>query len=524
MNTANRRRFTLLAMSIAQGMIMVDITIVNTALPAIQRSLQMSAGSLEWVISAYALSLAALIPLGGALGDRYGRKRLFLLGLLCFGVGSVACALSASDAALIASRAAQGVGGAVMSALTLAILTDAYPADERPGAIGVWAAIGGLGFGLGPVAGGLLLSVLSWPAVFWVNVPITAVGVVVAAVYVEDSRSREHRPLDLVGALTCAIGLLLLTFGLIESSSYPWVSPQVAGSLGLGMALLVAFGLWEEHTPWPMLPMRLLKARSLATGCGVYLLAYLAWAGVMFYVTLLYQNVDGWSALRTGVSWLAMNVPFLVVAQFAGRLQERISSRWVMTVGCLTGAAGVAGLASVAPSSPFVLTGVWYVLAGVGYGMLAPAVASAAMRDVPSAVAGAASGLLSATRQVGTSVGLAVIGAIGAAAATADWTSEVGAVPPALRPAADGLAQHVAAAQLGLITATLGDAYWQPAADAFLHGYRVALAVAGGCILVAAVVAVVGLAGAPRHALRATNKTHGVRVSRGRSQLSARRS
>jgi len=146
------------------------------------------------------------------------------------------------------------------------------------------------------------------------------------------------------------------------------------------------------------------------------------------------------------------------------------------------------------------------------------------MRDVPSAVAGAASGLLSATRQVGTSVGLAVIGAIGAAAATADWTSEVGAVPPALRPAADGLAQHVAAAQLGLITATLGDAYWQPAADAFLYGYRVALAVAGGCVLVAAVVAVVGLAGAPRHALRATNKTHGVRVSRGRSQLSARRS
>ena len=176
-----RRRLTLVAMCIAQGMTLLDVTIVNTALPSIQRELHMTAGQLEWVISAYALSLAAFIPLGGALGDRYGRKRFFLAGMVVFTLGSVACALSTSDVALIGSRALQGAGGAFMSALTLAILTETYPVERRAGAFGMWAAISGLGFGLGPVVGGALLSVFSWSSVFWVNVPVAVVGFIIAA-------------------------------------------------------------------------------------------------------------------------------------------------------------------------------------------------------------------------------------------------------------------------------------------------------------------------------------------------------
>ena len=188
-----RRRLTLVAMCIAQGMTLLDVTIVNTALPSIQRELHMTAGQLEWVISAYALSLAAFIPLGGALGDRFGRKRFFLVGMVVFTLGSVACALSTSDVALIGSRALQGAGGAFMSALTLAILTETYPVERRAGAFGMWAAISGLGFGLGPVVGGALLSVFSWSSVFWVNVPFAVAGFVIAYVAVTESRSPEGR-------------------------------------------------------------------------------------------------------------------------------------------------------------------------------------------------------------------------------------------------------------------------------------------------------------------------------------------
>jgi MFS transporter, DHA2 family, methylenomycin A resistance protein len=492
-NTRTRCGLTLLAMSISQGMIMVDITIVNTALPSMQSALQMSAGSLEWVISAYALSLAALIPLGGALGDRYGRKRLFLVGLTLFAFGSLACALSATDAALIAARAVQGVGGAAISALTLAILTDTYPVDARAGAIGIWAAIGGLGFGIGPVAGGLLLSVFGWQSVFWVNVPVAVLGVAITAVAVAGSRSAEPRPLDPVGVLTSALGLLCVTLGLIESSTQAWASWPVAGPLALGAVLLIGFAAWEEHAPSPMVPPRLLRTRSFASGCGVYLLTYLAWEGVMFYVTLLYQNLDGWSALHTGLSWLAMNVPFLVMAQYAGWLHRRFSSVSVVTAGCLVAGVGIAGLSAVTPSSPFVLSGLGYGLSGIGYGTLAPGVANVAMRDVPAEVAGAASGVLSAARQVGTSVGLAVLGAIGVAAANSEWSARLEHFPSFLRPTATEQGRQVAGAQIDVVTAALGSAYRDAAIASFLHGYQLALVVAAGCVLVAGIVSLFGL-------------------------------
>ena len=309
MTAVTRRRLTLLAMCISQAMILLDITIVNIALPSIQRELSMSPGRLEWVVSAYALSLAAFIPFGGTLGDRYGRKRLFIIGMLVFTVGSIGCALSMADTALIGARVIEGVGGAVMSALTLSILTETYPPETRAGAIGTWAAIAGLGFGAGPVVGGILLGFFGWSSIFWVNVPLALAGLLLTVIAVHESRDPVPRRLDVPGVLASALGLLALTFGLIESSTYHWGSPIVAAPLGIGVASLVLFGLWENRTPSPMLPPSLLRARSFTIGCSVYLLVYLALTGVMFYVTLLYQNVDGWSALRTGLSWLSMNIP-----------------------------------------------------------------------------------------------------------------------------------------------------------------------------------------------------------------------
>jgi EmrB/QacA subfamily drug resistance transporter len=295
---ASQRRLTLLAMCIAQGMILLDVTIVNIALPSIQRELGESSSDLEWVISAYALSLAALIPVSGSLGDRFGRKRLFTAGMVVFALGSVACAMSASAPDLIAARAVQGAGGAIMSALTLSILSQAYSGKARAGAIGIWATSAGLGFGLGPVVGGLLLGVFGWPSIFWVNVPFAVAGVALTVIAVPESRNPDSRPVDVPGVLASTAGLLALTFGLIESSSGSWTSASVRAPIAAGLVLLACFAWWEHRAPAPMIPSEVLRLRSFTTACGVYLFSYAALTGVYFYLTLLYQDVDGWTAGR----------------------------------------------------------------------------------------------------------------------------------------------------------------------------------------------------------------------------------
>ena len=233
-NPETRRRLTLLATCVATFMISLDVTIVNVALPSMQRELHMTPGALEWVISAYSLSLAALVPVGGALGDHLGRKRVFLTGMAVFGLGSVGCALSPGAVALVASRAVQGVGGAAMLALSLSIITETFPPATRAGAIGAWAAIGGTGFGAGPVVGGILLSWFGWASVFWVNVPFALAGVLGATVAVRESRNPRSRGLDLPGVVTSAAGLVAVTLGLIESASRPWGSWPVAAPLVTG--------------------------------------------------------------------------------------------------------------------------------------------------------------------------------------------------------------------------------------------------------------------------------------------------
>jgi MFS transporter, DHA2 family, methylenomycin A resistance protein len=475
-------------MCISQGMILLDITIVNIALPAIQRELHESGATLEWVVSAYALSLAALIPVSGTLGDRYGRKRLFTIGMTVFTLGSVACALSPSAIALTGARAVQGVGGAIMSALTLSILTETYPRQARARAIGTWATCAAVGFGLGPVVGGLLLGTFGWSSIFWVNVPFGVAGLLLAIIAVTESRDPAARRLDLPGLVTSALGLLGLTFGLIESASHPWSSAQVAAPLGTGLVLLAAFAWWERRAPSPMIPPALLAHRSFAASCGIYMLAYAGLTGAMFYLTLLYQDVDGWSALLTGLSWLTMNVPFMVMAQLSGRLSRRFPAIGVIVAGCLAGAAGIGVLSTITPTTSFSVAAIGYVLLGAGYGTAIPAVTTVAMRDVPTGYSGIAAGVINTSRQIGTSVGLAVLGTVGAAAATAEWAGRAGHLHGFARWNRD-----VATAQVSAVERPLGHAYRHAAALSFTHGFQIAVACAGSCMLAAAVLAWAGL-------------------------------
>jgi DHA2 family methylenomycin A resistance protein-like MFS transporter len=339
LGTQPRQRLTLVVACTAQVMMVLDVMIVSVALPSLQRELHLSPAGLEWVVSAYALTLAALIPTGGALGDHFGRKRVFMSGVALFMLASVGCALSVSGGMLIGFRVIQGIGGAVMSSLTLSLITEAYPPEARTGPIGLWAAVSGLAVAGGSVIGGLLLSVFPWSSIFWVNVPIAVVTLVISWFAVVESREPVPRPFDTAGVALSASGLLFLTFGFVYSSDATWHSPVAAAGVAAGVAVLVVFFVWERRAAFPMVPPALLRTPSFGRACAVYLLAYLAFSGFIYYVTLFFQNVDGWSALRTGLSWLFFCIPYFAVAQLSKRVERWLPVASAVGWGCLIAAA-----------------------------------------------------------------------------------------------------------------------------------------------------------------------------------------
>ncbi|MGW2339430.1 MFS transporter [Streptomyces sp. NPDC001661] len=472
-----RRRMALAALCLAGFVIQLDVTIVNVALPTIQRELGAGPEALEWIISGYALGLAALIPLMGALGDRLGHRPVLVAGLVVFGLCSTGAALAPGPAALVVARVGQGVGGAAILALTLAVLTDLYPPERRGHAIGWWAAIGGIGFGAGPIVGGLLLSALGWSTIFWVNLPIVVGTVVLMVISVPRSAVRpELRPLDVPGVVLACGGLAAVTFGLITAADVPWRPVRTLVPLVVGGLVLVAFVRWQRRAEEPLVPRAVRGNAAFLGACAVYFTGYVAFSGTLYYDTLLFQNLRGWSPLHTGLSWLLMNVPFLIAAQTAGRLARRFTPRAIVTTGCAAGALGVAVLGTLTPTTAFAVAGVGYLAAGVGFGLLVPGVTHVAMRDVPVAVAGVASAVLNSSRQLGTAVGLALVGATGAAVTHHAWaasrdghphpaprsvaTGDLHAVPPELRATARSAFEagyHVA---LGLCAASLLAGVW----------------------------------------------------------------
>jgi len=471
----------------------LDVLIVSVALPSLQRELRLSPSSLEWVVSAYALVLAALIPAGGALGDHFGRKRVFLGGLGLFTVASVGCALSASGTMLIAFRVVQGTGGAVMSSLTLALISEAYPPDARSRPIGLWAAVSGLAVAGGSVIGGLLLAAFSWSSIFWVNVPAGVLAIVISIVGVTESRDVAPRPLDAAGVGLSTLGLFLLTFGLVYSADGGWHSPVVAGCITAGVVALAVFAMRERSTEAPMAPPSLLRTRSFATACGVYLLAYLAFSGFIYYVTLFFQNVQGWSALHTGLSWLLFCIPYFLVAQRWHQLSRWLRELQAVGWGCAIAAAGILGMSQLTPTSPVALPAICYVLVGVGFGLMVPAGSAAAMAEVPPGFSGMGSGLFNACRQIGTAMGLAILGSVATSIILADWHRQVQSLSPALRSHAGQIEGEVAVGQIKGVTATLGQHARASAVASFLHGFEVALIAAGLILVVAGALGLTGL-------------------------------
>ncbi len=506
-----RQQLTLTAACTAQVMIVLDVLIVSVALPALQHELHLSPAELEWVVSGYALALAALIPLGGALGDHFGRKRLFLAGVVLFTAASIGCAVSVSGGMLIGFRVLQGVGGAVMSSLTLALISEAYPPEARTGPIGLWAAVSGLAVAGGSVIGGVLLGLFPWSSIFWVNVPIGAVTLVIAIVAVAESREPVPRPFDSTGVALSSAGLLLLTFGFVYSADASWHSPVAVSCIAAGVAVLAVFRAWERRATAPMIPRALAQTRSFGLAAAVYLLAYLAFSGFIYYVTLFFQNIDRWSPLRTGLSWLFFCIPYFAVARCAQSVGRRVTTSSAVGWGCLIAAAGVIGMSQQQTSTPFAWAAACYILVGVGFGLMVPAGSSAAMAEVPPGSSGIGSGLFNACRQIGTAIGLAVLGSVGSSVILASWHRRVGSLPPGTRQRAAQASAHVTGGQVHAVVATVGQAALRPAAASFRSGFEVALLAAGAILAVAGVVGFRGL----RHLRNRPDQRHGPRAGSG---------
>ena len=496
LKAVDRKWWTLFAMCFALFMIMLDNTIVNIALPSIQRDLKASSANLQWTIDAYILTFAALILLGGKLGDRFGRKRMFIVGLVIFTLSSMLCALSTSDSELIAARALQGVGGALLNPLSLSIIASTFPRKQLPTAIGIWAGVSGLGLAVGPLVGGFLVEKVSWSAVFWVNVPIGVVAALVTLRAVQESRDPTTSHLDLPGTGLITVGLAAVVWALIKSGTHGWGSVYTLGFLAAGAALLAAFIWWERRSSDPMLPLSFFRKRAFSVASAVVLLVGFGMFGVIFFITLYFQNVQGYSPLQAGVRSLPMTMMLMAVAPLAGKINARIGPRLQLTVGMLLSSAGLFGLSRIGVHSSYNAIWPFYSLMGAGLAFAMPAVSATGMAAVDPRKAGIASGVINASRQVGGALGIAVMGSLGAALTRSRWADDLAALPDATQTKLAGSRDLVLGGQGDVIGRIAGGPAAKAAAlDAFMHGVTGALIAGGALMLLAAVVAYVGLWG-----------------------------
>ena len=407
-----RKWWTLAAVAFGLFMIMLDNTVVNVALPAIQEDLGADLSQLQWIVTGYALTFAALMLIGGKLADAYGRRLLFVIGIVVFTAASLWCGLADSGEMLIAARVVQGAGAALMNPATLSIIAATFPPKERGMAIGIWAGVSALALAIGPLVGGLLTEHLSWHWIFFVNVPVGVVAVAASLLLINESKDETHESLDLPGLGTSALGLFALTYGLIEANGYGWTSARIVGSFVVAAVSLASFLVIERRRRSPMLDLSLFRSGTYTGANVAMLLVALSMFGVFFFVSLYMQNVLGYSAVQAGAAFLPMTLIIIVVAPVAGKASDRYGSRWLMTIGMVLLGVQLLYLSQLGPDATFwdLLPG--FVVGGLGMSMTMTPTAAAATRAVPVSKAGVGSAVLNAMRQVGGSIGIALMGAI----------------------------------------------------------------------------------------------------------------
>jgi EmrB/QacA subfamily drug resistance transporter len=407
-----RKGWTLGIVSVGLFMVVLDNLVINVALPSIHRQLGASIQALEWTVNSYVLAYAVLLLTGAALGDRFGRKRMFTAGIALFTASSAAAALAPTIGTLIAARAVQGVGAAIATPLTLTLLADAFPPNQRGLAIGVWSGISGIAVALGPLVGGAVIQLSDWHWIFWINVPIGLVLVPLAIARLGESHGPE-RKFDLQGLGLSSAGLFGVVYGLIRAQTIGWTAPEVLISLGAGLVLLATFIRHELRTDEPMLPMSFFAKRSFAVTNVVSLSMYFGMFGSVFFLSQYLQNVLGNTPLQAGVKLLAWTGASLLVSPLAGVFSERYGARLFMVAGLTLQAVALGWMASVSGADTAYTTLVApMVLAGAGMALVFAPSANAVLASVRTEQTGQASGATNAIRELGGTFGIAVLSTV----------------------------------------------------------------------------------------------------------------
>jgi EmrB/QacA subfamily drug resistance transporter len=490
---AREKVIVLLTMCFALAMAMLDNTVVNVALPTISRELGAGVSELQWIVDGYVLAFASLLLTGGILGDRYGRKKTFLAGLVVFTLASLACGLSQDTTQLILARAVQGVGAALLLPGTLSIITVTFPPHERARAIGLWAGVSGLALALGPTVGGLMVERLGWESVFFLNVPIGIVAYLVGTRTVRESVSEVQRSLDVPGLLLGTSALFLVTYGLIEANERGWSDPLIVGSLAGFAVLIVAFLAWEVRSPNAMMPLRFFRNAAFSAGNTVAFSVSLGMFTAFFFLSLYMQTIRGYTAFEAGVRFLPMTVLIILTAPNAGRYAQKHGSRIPMTYGLILAGGGLLLLSRLTVETSYALILPVFAIMGHGMGATMAPMTAAVMNAVGHERAGLGSAMTNTSREVGGVFGIALLGTV--------LTTRLRAtLEPSLATIGLDPSQQAAVAEAAgrgridpALLQTLSPGQRAAVADAFrqsfMSGFRVSLLIGGLVLLLAAVIA-----------------------------------
>jgi EmrB/QacA subfamily drug resistance transporter len=488
-----RKWWTLIAVCVAIFMLLLDITVVNVALPDIQRSLHSSFSDLQWVVNAYALTLAAFLLTSGAVADLIGRRRVFVAGLVVFTAASAVCGLSTTPLMLNLARAVQGTGGAMMFATSLALIAQAFHGKERGTAFGVFGAVTGAAVAVGPVVGGLITSAIGWEWIFFLNVPIGAIAVFITLTQVADSRDPNATGVDWAGLVTFSGSLFLLVYALVQGNEKGWGSPEIVSCLTGALILIVAFVVVEHLQSRPMLDLALFRRPAFA---GANIVAFTL-AGSFFamflYLTLYLQDVLGYSPLQAGLRFLPSTILSFIVAPISGKLSVRVPVRLLLGSGLALIGIGLLTMTTVDATSGWTVLIPGFVLAGAGTGLVNPPLAATAIGVVPDERSGMASGINATFRQVGIATGIAGLGAVFQHIVSHGTTRALvasGQAREAVRAAHGKLATLLESGEVTKIAHSLSPA----TRSALNHAYRVGFTEAFTTI--AAIAAMVALVGA----------------------------
>jgi EmrB/QacA subfamily drug resistance transporter len=414
-NSRSGPGWTLAIAGAALFMTALDQLVVGVALHPIRLDLGGSIESLEWTVNAYTLAFAVLLITGAALGDRFGRKRMFIVGVAVFTAASALAALSPSTDALVAARAMQGIGAAIVTPLTLTLISEAFPPERRAAALGIWGGITGLGVAIGPFVGGAVVEGIAWQWIFWVNVPIGLALIPLARRLLRESHGPD-RELDLGGLALASAGLLALTFGLIRGEALGWTSATVLGALGAGLVLLAAFVRWELRTPAPMLPMRFFASRAFSAANGLSFAMFFGAFGSIFLISQYFQTAQGLGPFEAGARTLPWTAMPMIFAPIAGLIATRLGTRPVLAVGLTMQAVGLGWMTTVfEPSTPFAELIAPFAITGIGMAFVFSMAPEAVLAAVRPRDAGKASGATNAIREVGAVMGVAVLASVFAA-------------------------------------------------------------------------------------------------------------